>query len=257
MALSMSNIHLSYGKKKVLNNLNIASINRGVLTALIGANGTGKSSLFRLIAGITKNRRGTITLEGQDLERMPSKQRSLAVCYVPQLTDYHIRLTVFEGLMLALNLASAPMNQHSKEQKVSDIMQLLNISELANQFLADLSGGQKQLVAIGQGLIRNPSVLLLDEPTSALDLSRQLQVMMLLADYVKQHNMLCIIAIHDLNLASRFCPQMIALHQGACLAQGPTPTTLNSQLAEQMFNIRLNKVASNSGYDLLDAQYIA
>jgi len=257
MALSMSNIHLSYGKKKVLNNLNIDGINRGVLTALIGANGTGKSSLFRLIAGITKHRSGKIILEGQDLDRMPSKQRNLAVCYVPQLTDYHIRLTVFEGLMLALNLTSEPRKQQTKEQKVSDIMQLLNISDLANQFLSDLSGGQKQLVAIGQGLIRNPDVLLFDEPTSALDISRQLQVMMLLADYIKQHNILCIIAIHDLNLASRFCPQMIALHQGTCVAQGATATTLNSQLAENMFNIRLNKVASNSGYDLLDVQYIA
>ncbi|MFT5653508.1 MAG: iron complex transport system ATP-binding protein, partial [Psychromonas sp.] len=64
-------------------------------------------------------------------------------------------------------------------------------------------------------------------------------------------------AIHDLNFASRFCPQMIALHQGTCVAQGATATTLNSQLAENMFNIRLNRVASKSGYDLIDVQYIA
>lgn len=252
----MSNIALNYGKKKVLNNLNLENIERGVLTALIGANGAGKSSLFRLIAGINKKDSGHILLDGQDVEEMGSKAWSLTVCYVPQLTNYHIRLTVFEGLILALNLTSTMKSQLAKQNKVNEIMTLLNITHLANQFLSDLSGGQKQLVAIGQGLIRNPSVLLLDEPTSALDLSRQLQVMMLLGEYVKKNNILCIIAIHDLNLASRFCPQTIAIHNGSCFSQGPTKSTLNSTLAEEMFNVRLNKVASNSGYDLLDTQYI-
>ena len=253
----MSNIQLSYGNKKILTNFSVKDVKRGVLTALIGANGAGKSSLFRLIAGINKLGTGDILLDNKNLGKMRSKERSLVVCYVPQLTEYHIRLTVFEGLMLALNLTSQTKSLLSKQNKVNEIMQLLNISHLGNQFLSDLSGGQKQLIAIGQGLIRNPSVLLLDEPTSALDLSRQLQVMALLADYVQKNNILCLIAIHDLNLASRFCPQMIAIHNGECFAQGATNLTLNSELSEEMFNIKLNRVASNSGYDLLDAEYIA
>ncbi|PKG39344.1 ABC transporter ATP-binding protein [Psychromonas sp. Urea-02u-13] len=256
MSLRLSELHFYYGDNKVLDGFDCEAIKGGLLTALIGANGTGKSSLFRVIAGISKVKKGYIHLNGQDLSLLTLGQRVASVCYVPQLSESQIRLSVFEALMLALSLNKSGLSQQIKEHKVEEVLCLLNISSLANQLLCHLSGGQKQLVALGQGLIRDPKVLLLDEPTSALDLEHQLRILSLLSKYVRVNKMICIIAIHDLNLVSRFFPQLIALKQGKCIAQGVTKTTLNSALSEQLFAVKLDKHNSDYGYDLLDAQLL-
>ena len=256
MALVIQEISLRYGKQVVLNNFTAQAIQAGTLSALIGANGAGKSSLFRVISGVEKSKSGHITLNDELLNQFNFRERAKRICYVPQLSATNIRLSVFEALMLTLSLNKSGLSQLAKENKVSEILIFLNIGELANKLLSDLSGGQQQLVSLGQGLIREPQVLLLDEPTSALDLAHQLSIMKLLVHYVKKHHIICIIAIHDLNLVSRFCPQLLALKEGVCIKQGATKAVLNSSLSEQLFNVKLDKISTTSGYDLLDAQLI-
>jgi iron complex transport system ATP-binding protein len=254
MALLINRINLQYGKQVVLNNFTAQAINPGQLHALIGANGAGKSSLFRMISGVEKTKSGQVSLDEIDLKLLTLSQRALHICYVPQLSATQVRLTVFEALILTLSLNKQGLAQIQKEAKVGEILTLLKLGALANQLLCDLSGGQQQLVSLGQGLIRDPAVLLLDEPTSALDLAHQLSIMQLLVDYVKKNHIICIIAIHDLNLVSRFCPQLIALKQGHCIRQGPTNKVLDTSLSLALFGVQLNKIKTDSGYDLIDAQ---
>ena len=125
-------------------------------------------------------------------------------------------------------------------------MSRLGITALADRMIANMSGGQRQLVAIAQMLVREPSVLILDEPTSALDLRHQVEVLQLVREEVEGSDKLAIIAIHDLNLAARFCDEVLVMKHGKKVVHDTPRNVFTPEVLERVYGIRA-KVIEDEG----------
>lgn len=219
--LEVKQLQVGYGKKTILQQVDITPIPAGQVVSLLGANGCGKSTLLKSLAGLIKPKQGQIMLNQADLSQQNFEQRAQHVVYLPQSLPASVHLRVFESVLVAANATLRP-TQHSATDADSIMLMLekLGITHLAMRYLDELSGGQKQLVGLAQALIRKPKLLLLDEPLSALDLNYQYHVMQLVKEQTKAHQMISVIVLHDLNVSMQHSDECVLLHSGKVLAQG-------------------------------------
>ena len=119
-----------------------------------------------------------------------------------------------------------------------DALQRIGIAHLADQLLSTLSGGQRQLVSLAQLIARRPQVMLLDEPTSALDLNYQLKVMDCVRDLVREHHLIAVVVLHDINLAARYADHIAVLRQGRLYASGAADTVLAPALFAEVYGVK-------------------
>ncbi|AXC50577.1 ABC transporter ATP-binding protein [Paracoccus suum] len=213
VTLSLQDVGARFGRREVLSQISVPCINGGGLTAVVGPNAAGKSTLFRRIAGI---------MPGSGRVHVAGASRG-GICYMPQDTAANAVLTVFESILLAARGGSGRWRVSEAElARIDQVMALLNIVPLAFRNLGELSGGQRQLVSLAQVLIREPDVLLMDEPTSALDLHRQIEVLELVQGLAAESGMVAMVALHDLNQALRYCDQTLVIADGRLKAAGLT-----------------------------------
>lgn len=252
--LTLEDIHVHYGKHPVLKGVSASDFEPGTITGLLGPNAAGKSTLVKTIAGIQRASSGTcrITVDGEELTGTPRRE---AIGYVPQDLLSSASLTAFESILVATRRSSRVMAYSggpgsnaadTAQERAAAVMDRLGITHLASRYVHQLSGGQRQLVAVGQMLVREPEVLLLDEPTSALDLRHQVELLQLISREVAQNNSMALIAIHDLNLAARYCDRLIVLHHGHLMAQGKPADVLTPDLLEEVYGLRA-KVLDDEG----------
>ncbi|MEM9550589.1 MAG: ABC transporter ATP-binding protein [Pseudomonadota bacterium] len=221
MTLTATDLSFAYDKRPILSGTGFAPLNPGELTALIGPNASGKSTLFRVIAGLLRPSAGRVVLAGTDLATLTSRARVRRVCFMPQFFAANAALTVFDVVMMARKNLSGWRVSASDMDAVGATLHAGGIGHLAEAYISDLSGGQSQMVSVAQALIREADVYLFDEPTSALDLHHQLDVLSQIRDMVRSRNAVGIVALHDLNLAARFADHLILLRQGRVAAEGP------------------------------------
>ncbi|WP_312797439.1 ABC transporter ATP-binding protein [Tianweitania sp.] len=226
MSLEVTGLCFGYHAMPLFSSLTASPFKRGEVTALIGRNGVGKSTLFQLLSGLLPPKEGTITLDGVNLAELSQRRRAERIFLLTQHTATRAALCVFDVIMLARRGWRSGRVTSDDIAKVESVLDSLGIEHLADRLVPELSGGQQQLVAISQALVRDPDVLLLDEPTSALDLRRQLEVMHLVQDVTRQRNIVTIAALHDLNLASRFADRFLLIQDGAVKADGSPEAVL-------------------------------
>lgn len=249
--LTLDNIHVSYGQHHVLRGVSASDFAPGSITALLGPNAAGKSTLVRSIAGLQKISQGACRVT-RDGEVLRGQRRREAIGYVPQDLLSSASLTAFESILVAARhcpitrRSAQQAHQPSAQECAAAVMHRLGISHLADRHICELSGGQRQLVAVAQMLVREPDILLLDEPTSALDLRHQVELLQLIRREVSGNNSLALIAIHDLNLAARYCDHLIVLHRGQLMAKGRPSEVLTPELLEAVYGLRA-KVLDDAG----------
>lgn len=243
--LKTRNISVSFGEKVVLNNIS-ADFESGIMTAIIGSNGVGKTTYLKAVAHLIK-RQGSAELDEDGTISFNKKE----IAYVPQLRNLQTRLTVFE--MVLLGLVSSLKWHVSEEQteKVWRTLKELGIDHIARQPFHTLSGGQKQLVSMAQSLIGRPKVLLLDEPTSALDLKHQLIVMDLAERYTREQNAVTIFVVHDLMLASRYGSNLLVLHKGEIYAYDRAERILKPELIREVYGVESKILLLEEGYQMV------
>jgi iron complex transport system ATP-binding protein len=228
VSLQLDAVEARYGRKVIYADASTPEITGGQLTALVGANAAGKSTLFRRIAGQLAGM-GEVRLKGA----APHDLR-----YMPQDTGMTAALSVYESVILALKQGRGGWRMGASELAAVDkILSSLKITSLADHPLVELSGGQRQLVSIAQTLVTRPRVVLMDEPTSALDLYRQYEVLEYLRAYAASTGAVVILALHDLNQVMRACTMTIAVAKGRIVASGPTLETLCPDLIRQLYGI--------------------
>lgn len=228
VSLALEQVGARYGRQQILTDASTPTIEGGTLTALVGANAAGKSTLFRRIAGQLRGT-GTVRLSGADRDDLR---------YMPQDTGMSAALTVYESIILALKQGAGGWRLSARElTAVDDVLHRFGVAHLADRQLPELSGGQRQAVSIAQTLVTRPKVVLMDEPTSALDLYRQYEVLDALGRYAQDTGAVVILALHDLNQVMRACTTVMALAGGRILATGPTLEVLTPDLIAQLYGI--------------------
>ena len=240
--ITVNNLNFSYQKHSVLHNISINSIRKGETVAVIGPNGTGKSTLFKCIAGIQKIARKTIYLNGQDITRLSRGVLASRICYMPQDNACDAALTVFEVVLLAKKFTSQVSVDKKDIAQVALLLENLKIDHLSDRYISELSGGQRQLVSLAQALIRNPEILLLDEPTASLDLHHQMEALALVQYLTQVTKRICFLAMHDLNLAARYADMIIILHAGKIVSIGKPGAVLNEKMLAEIYKIKASVV---------------
>ena len=230
--LQLENVGVRYGTVDVLSGITTPILQGGEVTAVIGPNAAGKSSLFRRIAGLLDGP-GRIHLTGASLD-----PASGTICYMPQDTSVNTVLTVYESILLARKQGS--LSRHVSDldlETVDGIVAALRIEAIAFKGLCELSGGQRQLVSLAQTLVRDPKILLLDEPTSALDLHRQVEVLALVKSLARERGICVIVAVHDLNQVMRVADRVMVIDDGTMVRCGSVEEVITPDLLRSIYKV--------------------
>ncbi|MEX3504810.1 ABC transporter ATP-binding protein [Corynebacterium sp. LK2510] len=233
ISLELSQVATGYGRTRIVDNLTASPLRGGTVVGLLGPNASGKSTLIKTIAGVHPLIDGTIALT-DGTKTFTGRELRDIIGYVPQDLPRTAALTAFETVAVSARRYFPPKEAL---HRAAAILHELEIPHLAQKYLSDMSGGQRQLVAVAQMLVSDPSVMLLDEPTSALDLHWQLFVLAQLRQRVRANDSLAIVAIHDMNLAARFCDELIVLHKGVITAQGAPSEIMSSTLLQKVYQV--------------------
>lgn len=246
MKLDVKGVSFSYGSRCALEDVTM-SIGAGELVSLVGPNGSGKTTLLKCVNRILKLRKGTVLVEGHDVSKLRLKELAKLLGYVPQGTGRSFPSTVFEIVLIGRK-PYMNWNVSSKDKEiVLDILTLVGLEGMASRPSNELSGGELQKVQIARALAQEPEVLLLDEPTSNLDLKHQLDVLNLISSIAREKKMVAVMAMHDLNLASRFSDTMIFLNWGKIYAAGAPETVLTPGNIRSVYGVEAEVVNRGGG----------
>ena len=212
---------------------------RGSLIGLIGPNGAGKTTLLRALSGILRATQGAVRLDGAELASLSPREVAASVALVPQIAPYTHGFTAMELVMMGRypHLGRFRVEGREDGRITDEAMRLTDTRRFADRTLDTLSGGERQRVFVARALSQQPSVLLLDEPTSNLDVLHQLQAMELVRSLV-DGGLTAIAAIHDLNLAARFCDRLVMMKSGRVIAEGTPEEALSPESLECAFGVR-------------------
>ena len=231
----IKNLAFGYNSHRILDGINL-SIENSEILSLVGPNGSGKTTLIKCIDRILKPK-GSILLDGKEIEKMSRQDIARQIGYVPQSSSTPLATTVFDTVLMGRRPHIGWRVTDADLEKVADVLEMLHLDDLAMRDFSQLSGGQKQKVLIARALAQEPAVLLLDEPTSNLDMLHQLEVMETVSNLVKEKKISAVMAIHDLNLASRFSDKLVMLKKGKIYAAGGPKALLNEYNIGNVYGI--------------------
>ena len=219
MTLHVHDARFAYGDATVLEDVSI-EVPDGELLGLLGPNGSGKTTLLRAIDAMHDLDGGRITLDGTDVATLSREDVARRIGYLPQVEGSSPPATVFDTVLLGRQPYFEWRPTAEDRQAVEAVLQDLGIADLAMREVPTLSGGQRRTVLLARALVQASDALLLDEPTSGLDLKHQHEVMRRVRSAVHESNLAGIVAIHDLDLATRFCDRFAFLYDGEVYAAG-------------------------------------
>lgn len=236
--LSVDDVTLGYGDRVVVDALSL-TLPPGRITAIVGANACGKSTLLRAMSRLLPPRRGRVVLDGGDLNRLNTKEVARTLGLLPQSP------IAPEGIG-DCDLVARGRNPHQRmlsrwsaadDRAVADALDATGTSALADRSVDELSGGQRQRVWIAMALAQETDILLLDEPTTFLDVSHQIEVLDLLTDLNRRRGTTVAMVLHDLNLAARYADHLVAMAAGQVYAAGDPAEVLSAEVVREVFGL--------------------
>lgn len=240
MILKTKNLVLGYGNRTVINSIDIG-IRKSEIVTIIGANGSGKSTILKAMSRNLKPFAGMVFLEGKPIFNMKSNQVAKKLVILPQNpkipTDFTVREIVGFGRFPYQKWTA---RKNSKDNEAIDwAIEVTGIEKLQKRTMDKLSGGEKQRVWLGMALAQEPEILLLDEPTTYLDISFQFQVLELVRKLNQQFGLTVVMVLHDLNQAIRYSDRIIVLKDGQILEDGPPASIAEEGILEKVFRIKV------------------
>jgi len=234
----LDRISFSYREQAVLHDLGL-QLERGRCYGILGPNGSGKTTLLDILCGLLVPQKGRIDFSGRPLSGWGPAELARKVAMVPQ--DFLVRFGVSVREVVQMgrhpHLARFAGLTDQDYDLVNSVMDELAITALADRPVTRLSGGEKQRVAVARALVQNPEVLLLDEATSNLDIFHSLSILDTIGRRVREQGLTVITALHDLNLATSFCDQLIFLKQGRLVCRGPLDEVLQADIIHEVYGV--------------------
>ncbi|MHA6533884.1 ABC transporter ATP-binding protein [Paenibacillus sp. BAC0078] len=228
---------VNYDKRAIIKNLSVA-IPPNSFTVIIGPNACGKSTLLRALSGLLKPEHGLVMLDGKELAACKGKEVARKLGLLPQTAIAPEGITVSDLVARGRYPHQSIFRQWTEEDEhiVAAAMEATGTTSLAHRLVDELSGGQRQRVWVAMALAQQTPLLLLDEPTTFLDIAHQIELMELFTELNKKGRTL-VAVLHDLNHAARYATHLIAMKDGAIVAQGHPRDIVTEELAQDVFNL--------------------
>jgi iron complex transport system ATP-binding protein len=236
--LLVEDLTLGYGDRTVIEHLDL-QVPPGKVTAIVGANACGKSTLLRSMSRLLAPREGHVVLDGKEVHKMPAKQLARTLGLLPQSPIAPEGITVADLVGRGRNPHQGMFSRwsHDDDVAVAAALDATETAALADRPVDELSGGQRQRVWIAMALAQQTDLLLLDEPTTFLDVSHQVEVLDLLTDLNRSRGTTIVMVLHDLNLAARYADHLIALADGRLHSAGDPTDVLTEETVRAVFGL--------------------
>lgn len=238
MSLQIKNLSFGYKKNQmILNNINL-EIKQGEILGILGPNGTGKTTFIKCINNIHKPNEGRILYDGNNIMNLSQLNIAKIIAYVPQYTNNFFPMNVIDTVMMG-RMPYVKKNYSDEDKEiVFSIIKKMNLEKFAFRNIKEMSGGERQRVFIARAMAQQPKIIILDEPTSSLDLYNQLFILHTITKLAKENNITIIMTIHDLNLASMFCDNILMLKDAHIFAHGKPEGILTAENIYEMYKVR-------------------
>lgn len=234
--ITLSDIKFSYNGKPVIDDLSL-SVRGGAWMGLIGPNGTGKTTLLKLISGALIPNAGKIEVGNKPISSYSRKEMARLLAVVPQVSPFAFAFSALEIVLMG----RSPYLKHFGFETAADLeiaekaMRKTDAWQFRNRPIDELSGGERQRVMIARALAQQPRILLLDEPTTFLDIKHQLDIMEILSDLNRNQGLTIISAIHDINLAISYCSKIALIYNGKVHKQGTPEEVISYTNLKEIF----------------------
>lgn len=232
--ITAAGVSWSIKKNQLLDSVDLEA-QGGCLVGLLGPNGSGKTTLLRLLAGLRRPQAGVIRYDESDLQGQSRRLIARRLAVVEQDTTAHTDLTVRQVVEIGRTPFRGRFDALTAEDNmiIDSALRRVDIAAMQHRNWHSLSGGEKQRTQLARALAQEPKEILLDEPTNHLDIRHQLELLELL----RSIDATCVIALHDLNLAARYCDHLVILDHGRVAASGPPATVLTSELVRAVYEV--------------------
>ncbi|MBN2155295.1 MAG: ABC transporter ATP-binding protein [Candidatus Lokiarchaeota archaeon] len=244
MEINVDSVSFAYNSTPVLNNISF-TVQKGEFIGIVGPNGAGKTTILKLIQKLLKPKSGKIQIRERSLKGMKLEDIAKTIGYIPQTELTQFPTSVFNTILMGRKPHFSWGPTENDLEIVSSIILNLGLKDLSLRNINEMSGGQRQKVIIGRVFAQDPDILLLDEPTANLDLHHQLEILDLLKDLSKRGKTV-VMAIHDLNLALKYCDKFIMVHDHQIYACGGREI-FTQAIIKKVFQVKVSIFHDDNG----------
>jgi iron complex transport system ATP-binding protein len=247
-SLACQSLDVSIADKNICSKLNL-ELEPGQFWGLLGPNGIGKTTLLKCMAGLSPPDSGNVFLENQEIENLPRRVVARMLGMLQQHTVYVFDASVLETAMTGRHphLAYWEREGPKDKQKALDAIRAVDLAGFENRSVTGLSGGEARRLAFASLIVQEPAILLLDEPTNHLDMKHQIRIMNQVGKQVIGGNRSAMIALHDVNLAARYCTHIVMLLGQGDWQAGPVAELLNRENLERLYQCPVEVVHTSGG----------
>jgi len=238
VTLDVRDVDVELGGTQILEAVS-ADVGDGRLVGVVGPNGAGKSTLLRAMNGVVEPVSGTVLVDEEAVHELPSKAASRRIASVPQDTSLGFDFTVRETVEMGRHAHVPRFGTDPDPEAVERAMERAEVAQFADREVTSLSGGEKQRVLLARALAQQAPVLLLDEPTASLDVNHQVRTLELVRGLADDADRAVVAAIHDLDLAARYCDELVLVADGRVLDSGLPADVLTPAQVRKAFDARV------------------
>ena len=258
MELIIKNFSTGYSRKKVINEISF-NLKKNEWIGIIGSNGSGKSTLLKGILKFIPNLSGDVFLEENSLKNISRNNLSKEIAYLPQKLNNNLSITVKDLISLGRSPYKKFWDFNLDERDINIIdeaIQIMDLNELKDNFINELSGGQSQRAFLAMIIAQNSKILLLDEPTTFLDINYQIKLLESLKKLLQIKKISIVTVLHDVNLAARFCDRIAILKGGKLIDINTPKKVLNPENFKKAFEIDSHIISTPFGLQIIPASKI-
>lgn len=248
VTLELKNLGFQYREQTVFQNISL-STQGGRLLSLVGPNGAGKTTLLKCINRLLIPKDGTIFINGTNISDLSRRELARRIAYVPQSEQVRFPISAFDAVMLGRR---PYWGWHMTARDLDAVLEIfcrMEIENLAEKNLDQMSGGERQKVMLAKAIVQKPEILLLDEPTTFLDMGYQLKILELVRTLVRKQQICAVMTTHEINYALHYSDSIAILQNGVIRSEGP-PDSVTEQTIRDVYSVE-SRIYQEEDYPFL------